>query len=260
MNGSLEYNSIQGQRTGKKILYAVYLPQAYYLDPEQNFSVLYYLHGLNENHTSNFETIARWIETGINKHILPPLVIVAPDGYENSMWVDSLDGKKPAETNLIKELIPSVEARYRVRGNKKHRIISGFSMGGFGAVRLALKYSELFSLCVSMDGALHTLKTFKAIRSEIFTEIFQEDREYFKANCVYHLSKNRTSTVRNKVTFFIAVGALSKFNQRFRKHLEEQGIKIIDQHYLEARCDHSVESLLETSGDNLLHVLGSELS
>lgn len=259
MNGSLEYSSLYGQQTGKKILYAVYLPQAYSHNDDQNFSVFYYLHGLNENYKSHFETIVRWIETGVNKHVFPPLIIVAPDGYDNSMWVDSFDGTKPAETNLIKELIPSIETRYCAGGDRTRRIIAGFSMGGYGAIRYALKYPDLFSLCVSMDGAIHTLKTFKAIRSEIFTEIFKGDQQYFTANCVYDLAKNRSNIVRGKVTFFLAVGALSKFNQRFRKHLEEHGIKIHDQHYLETRCDHNVKSILSTSGSKLIQAIRSRL-
>lgn len=259
MNGSLEYRSLYGEQTGKKILYAVYLPHVYNHHSEQKFPVLYYLHGLNENCRTHFQTIARWIETGICNNDVPPLIIVAPDGYDNSMWVDSLDGKKPAETNLIKELLPSIEQSYRVRKKRTHRIISGFSMGGYGAIRFALKYPELFSLCLSMDGAIHTLRTFKAIRSEIFTEIFQEDQKYFKSNCVYHLSEKRCDDVRNKVTFLMAVAALSKLNKRFRVHAKKQGIKIHDQNYLEAECDHSVERLLEISGSRLRQKIGDEL-
>ncbi len=52
------------------------------------------------------------------------------------------------------ELIPLIDRTYRTRADREGRVIAGFSMGGGGAVRLALKHPDLFSAAASWAAAL----------------------------------------------------------------------------------------------------------
>jgi endo-1,4-beta-xylanase len=69
-----------------------------------------------------------------------------------SFYSDSFDGQWMAETTVIEELVPHIDATYRTIANRDGRAIQGMSMGGFGALKLAFKYPDLFSSVVAFAG------------------------------------------------------------------------------------------------------------
>lgn len=256
MKGRVEYFRFQGPLTLKEIKFGIYLPAEYERQQARRFPILYFLHGLNEDYTSNIYPVAAAIETSMAAGLLPPVIIVTPDGHTNSMWVDSKDGRKPAETQVIKEIIPFVEKAFRIMPGRSNRIIGGFSMGGYGALRYALKYPEYFGACISLDGAIHTLRTFSAIRKDIFIENFGGDEQYFMSHCVYQIAKQNIEKVRDKVSFFIGVGVLATFNRRFKRHLQDFGVAMGPEHYFETGCDHNVTCILDCWGEALFAKIG----
>jgi len=56
---------------------------------------------------------------------------------------------------VINELIPEIDSLYSSVSSREGRMIAGYSMGGFGALRYGLVYSELFSACVVFSPALY---------------------------------------------------------------------------------------------------------
>jgi S-formylglutathione hydrolase FrmB len=82
------------------------------------------------------------------------VIIVTPEG-ENGWYTDNLtkDGEK-YESYLIKELIPEIDKKYRTLDRRDHRSIAGLSMGGFGAIKLGLKYPDMFVVVGSFSGAI----------------------------------------------------------------------------------------------------------
>ena len=72
-------------------------------------------------------------------------MVAAPTGtgkaHPDTEWAVSTDGSDRVETYLIKRVIPAVEGANR--RTAAHRIISGFSMGGYGAANIALPKSAL---------------------------------------------------------------------------------------------------------------------
>ena len=50
----------------------------------------------------------------------------------------------PWEDMILKEFIPLIESTYRVNATRATRGISGISMGGYGALKIAMKYLDLF--------------------------------------------------------------------------------------------------------------------
>jgi enterochelin esterase-like enzyme len=57
-------------------------------------------------------------------------------------------------TMIAEELLPYLEQHYRLLPERHHRLLAGFSMGGGGAVRIALKYPETFGGAVSWGGGI----------------------------------------------------------------------------------------------------------
>jgi esterase/lipase superfamily enzyme len=252
LKGHIEFTSIPGPLTNKPVRFGIYLPAEYETAGNVPFAVLYFLHGLNEDYRANLANLAQVLETGVDEGIIRPMLIITPDSYANGMWADSKSGHKPSETHLIRELIPHIDSTYRTIARRSHRIIGGFSMGGYGACRCAVKYSELFSTCFSMDGAMHTLGTMKRIRGPIYAEIFEDDDDYFRDFCLYALAEKYRAEVMAKVDFFILVGLLKSFNQRFRRLFAEIGIPIPDERFVLTGCEHNAACILDREGLNLL--------
>jgi S-formylglutathione hydrolase FrmB len=97
------------------------------------------------------------LDRAIREGRMPPTIVVFVQGLPRGWYVDSFDGKQPVETAVIKELIPYVDANYRTIATREGRAVEGFSMGGFGALRLGFKYPDLFATVSSFAAALHTL-------------------------------------------------------------------------------------------------------
>ena len=110
------------------------------------FATLYLLHGLG----NDFATWAR--RTRLETHLETlglPLLIVMPDGGQG-FFADARAGFA-YESSFVEDLIPFVESTFQTSGK---RAIGGFSMGGYGAIKLALKYPSLFVSAHSHAGPL----------------------------------------------------------------------------------------------------------
>jgi len=91
--------------------------------------------------------------TRITRHLAgQSLIVVCPDGG-NGWYTNAADGSECREDDLIHDLLPHLEATLPVRTGRK-RAIAGLSMGGYGAIKLALKHPELFSCAASHSGAM----------------------------------------------------------------------------------------------------------
>src|SRR5690606_3933301 len=89
---------------------------------------------------------------------IPPVICVFPNGGMSGYRNDTRTGIA-AETMIIDELVPLVDHRWRTLATREGRVIAGYSMGGGGAVHLALKHPELFSAAASLAGAMTSRQT-----------------------------------------------------------------------------------------------------
>ncbi|UNB54051.1 alpha/beta hydrolase-fold protein [Mycolicibacterium sp. YH-1] len=84
-----------------------------------------------------------------------PIIVVMPDGghagwYSNP--VSSFTGPRNWETFHIAQLLPWIEANFRTFAEYDGRAVSGFSMGGFGALKYAAKYYGHFASVSAHSG------------------------------------------------------------------------------------------------------------
>lgn len=137
--------SIQSEIMDKQIKYSVYLPPDYSIS-NRHYPVVYLLHGYGGNEITWFQfyEMNRLMDQAINSGEIPPMIVIMPDG-EKSWFIDSADGKVKWESMFLTELMPQLEKKYRIREGKRTRGIAGLSMGGFGALTLGMRHTDLFA-------------------------------------------------------------------------------------------------------------------
>ena len=127
----------------KKVGMYVILPEA----GTPPYATYYLLHGLSDDYTV-------WLRrTRIEWYVREmPLMVVMPDGFRG-FYTDNADGPAYA-THIAQELVSFVERNFPARRQRESRCVGGLSMGGYGALRLALAYPQLFASDNSHSGAL----------------------------------------------------------------------------------------------------------
>ena len=142
----VEYKTFSSKLLGRDIRYGLYLPPSYATSPAKKYPVLYFLHGLNENEM-------RWSTRGMTDLKLDKMVaegkigefiVAIPFGatsfYTNRQGSTEALGRHAASPSSF----PMVESTYRVNATRATRGISGISMGGYGALKIAMKHPALF--------------------------------------------------------------------------------------------------------------------
>ena len=139
-------DTLQSAALGRPLKYRVLLPESYGRSARR-FPVLYLLHGL-DGHYDDWSTRTQLAE----KARALPLVVVMPEG-EDSWYVNAADGSGRFEDYVADDLVHDVESKYRVIRARYGRAIAGLSMGGYGAITIALKHPALFAAAGSLSGA-----------------------------------------------------------------------------------------------------------
>jgi enterochelin esterase-like enzyme len=138
------------------VRYCVYLPASYSSAEARTrkYPVLYLLHGLGGN-AQSMALEGEWtaLQDLRREHLAGEFLVVAPDGWD-TFYINSRDGKTPYSDFFLNELLPFVERTYRVRAGRASRGITGFSMGGYGALRMAFAHPELFGSVSAHSAAL----------------------------------------------------------------------------------------------------------
>lgn len=152
--GRVECRAAASTLLHRPIRYCVLLPPSYDTDKARRYPILYYLHGLGDNEQS-LVNFGGWnlAEDLQERGRIGEFLIVTPDGGR-SFYINSRDGRELYEDFFIREFMPTVERRYRVTGGRAGRGISGTSMGGYGALRFAFKYPQLFGAVSAHSAAL----------------------------------------------------------------------------------------------------------
>jgi len=113
------------------------------------FPVLYLLHGYSDDHTGwvRRSNVERYAERY-------PMIIIMPDGQHG--WYTDAASMPYAkfETHLADELVGFVDTTFSTIADRRGRAIAGLSMGGYGALKLAVKHPDKFCAGHSFSGAV----------------------------------------------------------------------------------------------------------
>ena len=132
--------------------YNVFLPPGY-AEGKQQYPVVYFLHGAGGTESSDAGGFSGLVRKEMDAGHCPPVICVFPNGGMSG-YRDNPERKIMGETLIVKELIPLIDGKYRTIATREGRTVCGFSMGGGGAIRLALKHPQIFSAAASWAGAL----------------------------------------------------------------------------------------------------------
>jgi len=149
---NVEHSSFHSASMDTEVGFSIYLPDGY-ARGRTRYPVIYFLHGAGGDENSDAGGFSGLIAKRIAEKKSSPVICVFPNGGMSG-YQDHPDEKVMGETMLIQELIPFIDRTYRTQRGRYNREIAGFSMGGGGAIRLALKHPDLFSAAASWAGAI----------------------------------------------------------------------------------------------------------
>jgi putative tributyrin esterase len=117
-----------------------------------------------------------------------PLIVVMPDGGR-SWYTDAKHGL-PYETHIMKDVIGFVDRFFRTIPERRGRALGGWSMGAYGAAKLAFKHPDVFGSVVASSGVYHFSDLVK--RSDLTDEttlVFGDDPDSNQDENVYRLAE-----------------------------------------------------------------------
>jgi len=146
---TLKVLDIPSSKMKKKIKVSLILPDLY-ATTKQRFPVLYLLHGAGDNHKKwAKETSIQDLADQYN------LIIICPDANKTSWYFDSPIVKESQyETFIAIDLIDYIDKHYRTLATSSFRAISGNSMGGHGAMFLAIRHRDIFGVVGCLSGGV----------------------------------------------------------------------------------------------------------
>ncbi len=141
-------------------VFDIYLPPSYNTPggTQKYYPTLYMLHGTPGRYFD-------WVVGGeatesantlITLKSIPELIMVFPDGNGTpgkvSEWGNSYDGTQLMENFVAYDLVKYIDQHYRTIPDAQHRAIGGLSMGGFGAMNIAIHHPDIFGNVISLGG------------------------------------------------------------------------------------------------------------
>ena len=152
--GRFESGAFQSKALGREVRFGIHLPPGYDKDTERKYPVVFWLHGMFEDH-------ARFDQRGGSevvgdlyaKSALSPVLIATVDGGRTSFYCNGISSGA-YEDLIVQDFIPYIEGKYRTLGTRQGRSIAGTSMGGNGALKIALRHPELFCAVATHSAAL----------------------------------------------------------------------------------------------------------
>jgi S-formylglutathione hydrolase FrmB len=155
----------------------IWLPPSYASQPQKRYPVAYFLHGAQGDETNwlNLGRLAATLDSLVAAGT-PEMIVVMPDGDDSFYTTWNFLGDWPGcrrnrppnvepadaycvpwphyDEYIARDLVEFIDNRYRTVAERRRRGIAGLSMGGYGAIALALSYPDVFSAAASFSGLL----------------------------------------------------------------------------------------------------------
>lgn len=192
--------------------YAIYLPPDYETS-HRSYPVLYLLHGGGDDQTGwvQFGEVLHIADKAIANGSATPMIIVMPDAQTGQRGFFNSPGNKwRYEDFFFEEFMPFVEKKYRIKGEKRYRAVSGLSMGGGGTFMYALHHPELFSSACPMSASCGPLSQDDVERylnrSGWGDASEKEKNAWYKQHSALELINNMPDDQKKAVRWFIDCG------------------------------------------------------
>jgi S-formylglutathione hydrolase FrmB len=129
---------------GQFMPFRVYLPPQYFSEPTRRFPVVYMLHGAGGNFTEWADSyMPEQLDDLITRGVTQPMLLVMPDGGSRSFWANWDAGPRWSDY-VAEDVVTDIDARFRTIPAPRSRAIGGLSMGGLGALQIAMFHTGVF--------------------------------------------------------------------------------------------------------------------
>ncbi|WP_207422850.1 alpha/beta hydrolase [Desertivirga brevis] len=196
----------------------LFKPEGY--NQKDKYPVVFFLHG----HSGNYRSYSTFsdLQEYADKY---SCIIVCPDGLEKSWYIDTpgKQGKK-FERFFMEELLPELGNRYQIDSSKF--FISGFSMGGFGAMYLFIKYNSVFKSAGSTSGVLNL--RFSGFKTTTLAELlgpYSDTNTAFDSYSPVNMLEQLKGTEKQIIFDCGTEDYLYPANQQFRAQCDKYKIK-----------------------------------
>jgi len=136
----------------------VYTPPEYDRDAQTRYPVVYLFHGANadENAWHRLGRVNLILDNLRHTNRARPFIVVMPFGYGVTPGAPAKPGENTEKfsRDLIEDVIPFIQSRYRTIADREHRAIAGLSMGGGQALSIGLNHLDLFSYVAGFSAAI----------------------------------------------------------------------------------------------------------
>lgn len=188
---------------------------------EHKYKTLYLLHGLLGNYTDwvSQTRIQRWAEE-------KNLAVVMPSG-DNAFYLNSRTPWNDYGRFIGEELVEVTRRMFPFSDKREDTFIAGLSMGGFGALRNGIVYSDTFSYVAGLSAAVHI---FENTSEEANNGLFDNIEKASKTNRNPYVAVEEMLSGGHKIPeLYMACGTkddLMPANIAFRDFLRTKGLKV----------------------------------
>lgn len=207
----------------REMKYRILLPCGYQ-SGSGRYPVLYLLHGLygdylNWDTRTNLERCAQRYE----------LIVVMPDAGDSWYTNSATDPKDKFEDYIAKDLVAEIDGKFRTLRFRHSRAIAGLSMGGYGALKIALRYHDDFAFAGSLSGALDAPQDLGDKKPEFrdqLLKVFGPPGSVVRADNILS-SLLQSVSLKDLPYFYLACGSGDDFlpvNRNFVAQLSSRGV------------------------------------
>jgi len=149
-SGTIDTVTIQSNTLKKETKILVISPTNS-ANKKESYPVVYLLHGYGGDY-KQWNNVAPQLQYQADLH---KIIFVCPDGGKGSWYFDSpIDSTIRYESYITKELVPYIDLHFSTQSKASSRAITGLSMGGHGAMYLAIRHGDLFGAAGSSSGGV----------------------------------------------------------------------------------------------------------
>jgi S-formylglutathione hydrolase FrmB len=207
--------------------------QSNQLNPQARYPVVYLLHGYGGDYGQWPITTLQLAKTADDLK----MIFVCPDGGKGSWYFDSpIDSSIRYESYITKELVPYIDANYTTKADPKSRAITGLSMGGHGAMYLAIRHSDIFGAAGSTSGGVD----FRPFPNRWDIKKALGEYEQNKERWYDYTVMRQVELLKNKQLAIIIDCGIDDFFMPVNRTLHEKLLQLkIDHDYIERSGEHN---------------------
>lgn len=204
----------------KEIEYYALLPPNY-TDEHVEFPLVSNLHGGGGSREILKRQQTRLAELW-REGTLRSMVVVSPSVAPRSFYMDFNNGSQMWETLLVGPFPTHLQEAFNVRTHRRGTMVTGISMGGMGALRMAFKHSDVFGAVAALEPGIEPIDDWADIRPKhrfwradaLLDSIYGEpvDREYWNSNNPATIAMRNGEALRKSgLKIFIEAGDTDLF-------------------------------------------------